>query len=117
MLDLGRPWAFSLVLPLATGSSQSIDYFRVSPSTLTHSGYARSVLSMRSSNPSILGMSLSRFAARARQAGERAVAANLLAGVPVTGLRNGRLETITHDDLLGVKLMAKTSNGRVAGVD
>ncbi len=65
---------------------------------------------MQSSKPTILGMSLSRFATRAKQAGERAVAANLQAGIPVTGMINGRLQTITHDDPRAVNLIAKTSH-------
>jgi len=59
-------------------------------------------------------MSLSRFAARAKHAGERVVAANLHAGIPVTGLTNGRLQTITSDDSRAVNLIAKARNVETA---
>ena len=64
-------------------------------------------LGMQSSKTTILGMSPSRFATRAKQAGERAVAANLQAGIPVTGMINGRLQTIAPDDFRAVNLIAK----------
>lgn len=64
-------------------------------------------LGMQSSKPTILGMSPSRFATQAKQAGERAVAANLQAGIPVTGMINGRLQTIAPDDSRAVNLIAK----------
>lgn len=62
---------------------------------------------MQRSKTTILGMSPSRFATRAKQAGERAVAANLRTGVPVAGMINGRLQTITPDDSRAVNLIAK----------
>ena len=69
---------------------------------------------MQSSKATILGMPPSRFATRAEQAGERAVAANLQAGIPVTGMINGRLQTITPDDSRAVNLIAKARNGETA---
>lgn len=62
---------------------------------------------MQSSKPTILGMSLSSFSIRAMQAGERAVAANLLAGIPVTGQHNGRVNSIAPDDSRAGRLIAK----------
>lgn len=69
---------------------------------------------MQSSKPTILGMSIRRFAAKAKQAGERAVAANLQAGIPVTGLTNRRLQSITPDDPRAVNLIAKARNVETA---
>lgn len=83
-------------------------------SALTGKGQGSGLSGMQSSKPAILGMSLSRFAARAKQAGESAVAANLQAGIPVTGLTNGRLQTITPDDYRAVNLMAKARNVETA---
>lgn len=84
------------------------------PSALTRKGQRSSLSGMQSSKTAILGMSFSRFAARAKQAGERAVAANLQAGIPVTGLTNGRLQTITPDDSRAVNLIAKARNVETA---
>ena len=77
-------------------------------------GQGSSLSGMQSSKTTILGMSPSRFAARAKQAGERAVAANLKAGIPVTGMINGRLQTITPDDSRAMNLIAKASNVETA---
>jgi len=84
------------------------------PSALTRKGQRSSLSGMQSSKTAILGMSFSRFAARAKQAGERTVAANLQAGIPVTGLTNGRLQTITPDDSRAVNLIAKARNVETA---
>jgi len=86
-----------------------LTFFSPSPSSLPRKGLGSSLSSMQSSKPTILGMSLSRFAARAKQAGERAVAANLQAGIPVTGLTNGRLQTVTPDDSRAVDFIVKTA--------
>lgn len=59
---------------------------------------------------SIIGISLSDFASRARQAGEMAVIANLQAGIPVSGLINGQLQTIHPDDSQVMNLTAKRRN-------
>ena len=91
-----------------------LTFFSQRPSSLTRKGQGSSLSGMQSSKPTILGMSLSRFAARAKQAGERAVAANLQAGIPVTGLTNGRLPTITPDDSRAVNLIAKARNVETA---
>lgn len=64
---------------------------------------------MQRSKPTILGMSLSSFSIRAMQAGERAVAANLLAGIPVTGQHNGHVNSIAPDDSRARSLIAKAS--------
>ncbi len=69
---------------------------------------------MQSSKPTIFGMSLSRFAARAKQAGARAVAANLQADIPVTGMTNGRLQTITPVDARAANLISKARNVETA---
>ena len=91
-----------------------LTFFSQRPQTLTRMGQVSSLSSMQSSKPTILGMSPSRFATRAKQAGERAVAVNLQAGIPVTGMINGRLQTITPDDSRAVNLIAKTSNVETA---
>lgn len=89
-------------------------FYSQRPSTLTRMGQGSSLSRMQSSKTTILGMSPSRFATRAKQAGERAVAANLRSGIPVTGMINGRLQTITPDDSLAVNLIAKASNVETA---
>ena len=91
-----------------------LTFFSQRPATLTRMRQVSSLSSMQSSKPTILGMSPSRFATWAKQAGERAVAANLQAGIPVTGMINGRLQTITPDDSRAVNLIAKTSNVETA---
>lgn len=89
-------------------------FYSQRPSTLTRMGQGSSLSRMQSSKTTILGMTTSRFATRAKQAGERAVAANLRAGIPVTGMINGRVQTITPDDSLAVNLIAKASNVETA---
>ena len=91
-----------------------LTFFSQRPSTLTRTAHGSSLSGMQSSKTTILGMSPSRFATRAKQAGERAVAANLQAGIPVTGMINGRLQTITPDDSRAVNLIAKASNVETA---
>ena len=88
--------------------------FSQRPPTLIRMRQGSSLSGMQSSKPTILGMSPSRFATWAKQAGERAVAANLQAGIPVTGMINGRLQTITPDDPRAVNLIAKASNVETA---
>jgi hypothetical protein len=69
---------------------------------------------MQLSKPTIFGMSLSRFAERSKQAGVRAVAANLQVGIPVTGLIGGRLQTITPEDSRALNLLAKACDVKTA---
>lgn len=91
-----------------------LTFFLPNPPPLTRMGQGCSLSGMQSSKATILGVSPSRFAMRAKQAGERAVAANLQAGIPVTGTINGRLQTITPDDPRAENLIAKASNVETA---
>lgn len=53
-------------------------------------------------------MSLDQFALRAKKAGENAVAANLRAGIPVTGYTGGRIQTIAPGERQALRLIGKT---------
>lgn len=82
----------------------------IHPSVLTWNAQGSSLLPMTGAAPTILGMSLSEFAIRAKQAGEQAVRANLQAGISVSGLINGQMQTIYPDDKQAITLIAQSRN-------
>ena len=72
----------------------------------------RRLCRMPDREPTIFGLSVEEFTAIAKRATRQAVLSDLRAGIPVTGMVNGKIRTLLPTDPVALRLLQADADGR-----